>query len=73
MEAIVSKTETLELKVTEISQRYKNHRFQITKKDHDMNDLIGYGACPSGALEDYLDSYESRYNVSRSDINYKWS
>ena len=74
MEAIVSKTETLELKVDRISPPVPvGTLYQITKKDYDMGDLIAYGKSPEDALDNYLDSYESCYKVSRSDINYKWS
>lgn len=67
--------ETLQLKVTKISPPIPlpGIEYQVRKVKNDSGDIIAEGGSIEDALENYLDSYESRYDVDRREIKYSWS
>jgi hypothetical protein len=67
--------ETIQLKVTKISPPIPlpGIGYQVTKKQYDLGEIIAEGESIEDALENYLDSFESRYDIDRREIKYSWS
>jgi hypothetical protein len=47
--------------------------WQVAEKEWDLGHVIGHGATIEQALEDFIDLYESKHDIDRRDIKYKWS
>lgn len=67
--------EILQLKVTKKSPPIplKGIEYEVRKVKNDEGDITAVGGSIEDALENYLDSFESRYDVERRHIKYSWS
>jgi predicted RNA-binding protein YlqC (UPF0109 family) len=47
--------------------------YQVSEKEWDLGKVIGNGRDIPSALEDFINQYESKHDIDRRNIKYKWS